>query len=93
MSEKTEKPTDKKLKDLKKKGDVSKSDELASSFQFMISIFIILLFGKGVVKDIIKLINTMTTNLKDDTDLKINFFIEFVIESVFFLCFLMFTLA
>ncbi|EAB4961854.1 EscU/YscU/HrcU family type III secretion system export apparatus switch protein [Salmonella enterica] len=93
MSEKTEKPTDKKLKDLKKKGDVSKSDELASSFQFMISIFIILLFGKGVVKDIIKLINTMTTNLKDDTDLKINFFIEFVIESVFFLCFLMFTFA
>ncbi|HGB5170474.1 TPA: EscU/YscU/HrcU family type III secretion system export apparatus switch protein, partial [Salmonella enterica subsp. salamae serovar 42:g,t:-] len=33
MSEKTEKPTPKKIRDLKKKGDVTKSEEVLSAAQ------------------------------------------------------------
>ncbi|EHW13221.1 T3SS structure EscU domain protein [Escherichia coli DEC8C] len=36
MSEKTEKPTPKKLRDLKKKGDVTKSEEVMAAVQSLI---------------------------------------------------------
>ena len=37
---KTEKPTPKKLRDLKKKGDVTKSEEVMAAVQSLIFIFI-----------------------------------------------------
>ncbi|WHP79962.1 EscU/YscU/HrcU family type III secretion system export apparatus switch protein [Edwardsiella anguillarum] len=58
MSEKTEKPTTKKLRDLKEKGDVIKSEEVVSAVQSIFIFTYLYLYGNSFLSEIIELINT-----------------------------------
>ncbi|WP_250203835.1 EscU/YscU/HrcU family type III secretion system export apparatus switch protein, partial [Escherichia coli] len=53
MSEKTEKPTPKKLRDLKKKGDVTKSEEVMAAVQSLILFSFFSLYGMSFFVDIV----------------------------------------
>jgi flagellar biosynthetic protein FlhB len=48
QEEKTEDPTPKKLKDAKKKGQVSKSNELTSLMSFIVGTTVLIIFGKYI---------------------------------------------
>ncbi|EEQ9887470.1 TPA: EscU/YscU/HrcU family type III secretion system export apparatus switch protein, partial [Escherichia coli] len=63
MSEKTEKPTPKKLRDLKKKGDVTKSEEVMAAVQSLILFSFFSLYGMSFFVDIVGLVNTTIDSL------------------------------
>lgn len=93
MSEKTEKPTEKKLKDLKKKGEMIKSDELSSSVQFISVFLILIMFGGAVIKSIIELIHLTTTRLDTELHIKLKPVIGFVTDNILFFCILLVSLV
>lgn len=63
MSEKTEKPTPKKLRDLKKKGDVTKSEEVMAAVQSLILFLFFLYMVLSFFIDIVGLVNTAINSL------------------------------
>ncbi|HBE5963434.1 TPA: EscU/YscU/HrcU family type III secretion system export apparatus switch protein, partial [Escherichia coli] len=63
MSEKTEKPTPKKLRDLKKKGDVTKSEEVMTAVQSLILFSFFSLYGASFFVEVVELVNTTIDSL------------------------------
>ncbi|EFB7903466.1 type III secretion system LEE export apparatus switch protein EscU, partial [Escherichia coli] len=63
MSEKTEKPTPKKLRDLKKKGDVTKSEEVMAAVQSLILFSFFSLYGASFFVEVVELVNTTIDSL------------------------------
>lgn len=80
MSEKTEKPTEKKKKDLKRKGDVIKSEDVISSFQFITVFVFFIFFSKSFFREIKQIIIDMVSHHDYSFSIKIDIYTRFIIN-------------
>ncbi|EKR1436469.1 EscU/YscU/HrcU family type III secretion system export apparatus switch protein, partial [Salmonella enterica subsp. salamae serovar 58:l,z13,z28:z6] len=84
MSEKTEKPTPKKIRDLKKKGDVTKSEEVLSAAQSLILFSFFSLYGSSFFSALSSLISMTFDTLNKPFLFAINQIIAGVLDISFF---------
>lgn len=84
MSEKTEKPTPKKIRDLKKKGDVTKSEEVLSAAQSLILFSFFSLYGSSFFSALSSLISMTFDALNKPFLFAINQIIAGVLDIAFF---------
>lgn len=90
MSEKTEKPTPKKIRDLKKKGDVTKSEEVLSAAQSLILFSFFSLYGSSFFSALSSLISMTFDALNKPFLFAINQIIAGVLDIAFFISFPLF---
>ncbi|NOJ23293.1 EscU/YscU/HrcU family type III secretion system export apparatus switch protein [Vibrio coralliilyticus] len=69
MAEKTEKPTQKRLRDARKKGQVIKSNEIVTGFQMAVILGYFIIEGQGMMEAIWKMIDLAITSI--DLPLKV----------------------
>lgn len=65
MAEKTEKPTPKKLKDARDKGQVAKSQDMPSAFTFITALALVILFGAFIFRYIGAYLTTVFNHIQD----------------------------
>lgn len=65
--EKTEEPTEKKLKDAREKGQLARSKELSTALVLIVSAFMFLMMGNVIAEDIYLMTQRMFTLSRDET--------------------------
>ncbi|WP_419147805.1 flagellar biosynthesis protein FlhB [Pseudoalteromonas 'SMAR'] len=65
--ERTEEPTQKKIDDSKKKGQVARSKELGTTFVLMFSAIALLMYGPGIAKGLYNVMGRMLTLNRNET--------------------------
>lgn len=85
MSEKTEEPTPKKLRDARKKGQVAKSKEVSSAAQLVAAFAVLAMFMEGHIDRIHEMMLAPTQFYEDDFLFAINSLFDRVFKTAFFI--------